>query len=185
MSAYLGKFLVSSMAILATGTQSIAGGYGANCYERIDRPAVYDTIRETMMVDPGSKQVEIIPPVYGTRERKVMVRPATERWEVVPAKYAYQKEKVLVSPARTVARVIPAVTDVVHKKVLVSEGGYTWEWRIIKGRKVLCKIKQPPVYRTLAKHVVIQPERVVRETIPAQWGYETRKVMVSPPRKER
>src|SRR5690606_6642089 len=83
------------------------------------------------------------------------------------------------------ARHIPAVTKVVHRKVMVSEGGYAWEYQWIKGRKVLCKVKRPAVYQTVAEHVVVRPAQTVHERVPARWGYEKRKVMIEPERKER
>lgn len=177
--------MVASVAMLAMVTQTTAGGYAAACYERTHSPAVYRTVHEKVMVDPGGKHVEVIPAVYGTQKRRVEVRPAREKWHVVPARWGYQNEKVLVEQAYTVARVIPAVTKTVHRKVKVSEGGYDWEWQIIKGKKVLCKVKRPPVFQTVAERVVVREERVVHETVPARWGYEKRKVLLEPERKER
>lgn len=185
MSGGTRSMAVAGVALLAMVTQTAAGGYAAACYERVDSPAVYKTVRETVMVDPGGKYVEVIPAVYGTQKRKVEVRPAREKWHVVPARWGYENEKVLIEPARTVARVVPAVTKVVHRKVLVSQGGYDWEWQIIKGKKVLCKVKRPPVYETVAERVTVRDEQVVHETIPARWGYEKRKVLLEPERKER
>lgn len=185
MSGGFRKVAIASAAMLATVTQTVAGGYAASCYERTHSPAVYRTVHEKVMVDPGSSYVEVIPAVYGTQKRQVELRPAREKWHVVPARYGYQNEKVMIEPARTVARVIPARTKTVYKKVMVSQGGYTWEWQIIKGKKVLCKVKRPPVYETVAHTVVVSPERVVHETVPARWGYEKRKVLIEHERKER
>jgi len=175
---------VAGVAILAMTAQSVAGGYASSCYERTYRPAQYDTVYEEVMVHPGGRRVEIVPPVYGTQQRRVVTRPGGERWVDLSAQYSYRTEKVLIEPARTVSHVVPAVTKVVHRKVLVSEGGYDWEWRIIHGKKVLCKIRRAPVYKTIAERVVVRPERVVRKTIPARWGYEQRKVLVAPASRE-
>lgn len=179
------RMAVAGAAMLATATQTAAGGYAAACYERTHSPAVYKTVHDTVMVDPGGSYVEEIPAVYGTQKRKVELRPARESWHVVPARWGYQTEKVMIEPARTIQRVIPAVTKTVHRKVKVSDGGYTWEWQIIKGKKVLCKVKRPPVYQTVAERVVVRPEQVVYDTVPARWGYEKRKVLIEPERKER
>jgi len=176
---------VAAVTMLATTGQTIAGGYPASCYEQIHQPPVYQTVYEQVMVSPGGKQVEIVPPIYGTVEREVVVRPASVSWRVIPAEYAWHKEKVLIEPARKVARVIPAVTRTHYRKVLVSEGGWAWEWQVIKGRKVLCKVKRPPIYQTVAETVVVHPEQVVYDVIPAQYGYEKRKVLIAPARKEK
>jgi hypothetical protein len=176
---------IAATAILATTGQTAAGGYAASCYEQVHTPPVYRTVYEQVMVSPGGKHVEVIPAIYGTVQRKVVVRPASISWRVIPAEYAWHKEKVLIEPARKVARVIPAVTKTAYRKVLVSEGGYGWEWQVIKGRKVLCKVKRPPIYQTVAETVVIHPEQVVYDVIPARYGYEKRKVLIAPERKEK
>lgn len=180
-----GTVAIAATALLATTVQTTAGGYAASCYEQVHTPPVYQTVHEQVMVSPGGKHVEVVPPVYGTVERKVVVRPASTSWRVIPAQYAWHKEKVLIEPARKVSRVIPAVTRTIHRQVMVSEGGWGWEWQVIKGRKVLCKVKRPPVYQTVAERVVVHPERVVYDVVPARYGYEKRQVMVAPERKER
>jgi hypothetical protein len=185
MSSRSASVAIAATAIFATTSQTVAGGYSASCYEQIRQPAVYKTIHEQVMVSPSGKHVEIIPAIYGTVERAVVVRPASVSWHVVPAQYAWHKEKVLIEPARKIARVIPAVTKTVHRQVMVSEGGWGWEWQVIKGRKVLCKVKRPPVYRTVAETVVVHPEQVIYDVVPAQYGYEKRQVLIAPERKEK
>ena len=185
MASRSGTLAIAVTAILATTSQTVAGGYQAACYEHVRQPAVYQTIHEQVMVSPGGKHVQVIPAIYGSVERQVVVRAASVSWRVIPAEYAWHKEKVLIEPARKVARVIPAVTQVIHRQVLVSEGGWGWEWQVIKGRKVLCKVKRPPIYRTVAETVVIHPGRVVHEVVPARYGYEKRAVLIAPSRKEK
>lgn len=185
MSSRILSMGVAGAAIMAMTTQTVAGGYAQSCYEQVHYPAQYKTVHETLMVDPGRSHVEVIPPVYGTEKKRVLVRPEQVSYRVVPARYAYQQQKVMIEPERTVARHIPAVTKTVHRKVMVSEGGYTWEYQWIKGKKVLCKVKRPPVWKTVAETVVVRPAQTVHERVPARWGYEKRQVMISPERKER
>lgn len=179
------SFVAAGLALLATTSQPLAGGYGANCYEQVRTPPTYRTVHEQVMVHPGGSRVEIIPPVYRSSLRKVMVAPAQERYHVSPPVYRTVREKVLVSPARKMARHVPAVYDTVHRKVRLDDGGYTWEWRIINGRKVLCKVKRPASYQVVAERVMVQPARTVYEVMPAQYGYEHRQVLVSGGHKER
>ncbi len=185
MRRKIGTALVAGVALSAMITQTAAGGYAASCYEKVHQPPVYKTVYEKVLVSQGQKHVEYIPPVYGTEKRRVQIRPAQVSYSMTPARYAWEKHKVLIEPARTVKRVIPAITKTVHRKVMVHQGGYDWEYRWIKGRKVLCKIKRPPVYKTVAETVVVRPASVVHETIPARYGYEKRKVMVSPGHKQK
>ena len=159
----------AALIVLASSTvQTVAGGYARECYRQVHAAPVYETVYEKVLVEPGRKHVEVIPAVYGTERRRVLVRAAETRWRIVPAEYATVKEKVLVEPARTVERVIPAVTKTVHRKVKVHDGGYAWEWRWIKGEKVLCKVKRHAVYKTVAETVVVRDQRVTRAGQPVE-----------------
>lgn len=171
--------------LLATAGQTAAGGHAAACYEQVNRPPVYRTVYEQIQTHPGSRSVEVIPAIYGTVERQVVVRPARVEWRVSPARHEWRTETVLVEPERVVKRVIPGVFKTVHRKVQVAEGGWAWEWQVIHGRKVLCKVKRPAVYRTVAETVMVSPERVVRDRIPARYGQRSIKVLVAPERKEK
>lgn len=185
MSSRILSMAVAGTALVAMTTQTVAGGYAQSCYEKVHYPPQYKTVHETVMVDPGRKHVEVVPAVYGTQKKRVLIRPEQVSYRVIPAQYGWSNEKVMIAPSRTVARHVPAVTKTVHRKIMVSEGGYAWEYQIIKGRKVLCKVKRPPVYKTVAEQIVVRPAQTVHERVPAQWGYEKRKVMISPERKER
>jgi len=175
----------SLLVLAATATQAAAGGYATECYQRYRTQPVYDTVYESVQIRPGFTDVQVTPPIYGTRERAVLISPERVAWRVIPAEYGYTKEMVLLEPARTVARRLPPVTETRYRKVLVDDSGYSWEWRWINGRKVLCKIKHKARYQKIAETVVVEPGRVVHETIPARYGYEKRKVLISQARKER
>ncbi len=176
---------VAAASLAAMTTQTVAGGYAQSCYEQVRSAPQYKTVYETVMVDRGSSYVEHVPAIYGTQKVRTVIRPEQVGYRHVPAEYSWTREHVLISPERTVARVVPGITKPVHRKVLVSDGGYTWEYQRINGRKVLCKVKRPPVYKTVTEYVTVSPERVVHERIPARYGVEKRRVLISPERKER
>jgi hypothetical protein len=113
-----------------------------------------------------------------------MVKPGRIKYRTTPALYSYEKERVLVEPARTVKRLVPAITETRYKKVRVADGGHSWEWRVINGRKVLCKIKLKARYQHVAYTVEVAPARTVHETVPARYAYNKRKVLVEPERTE-
>ena len=62
----------------------------------------------------------------------------------------------------------------------VDDGGYSWEWRVIDGRKVLCKIKRKARYEQVAETVMVQPEHKRRVVIPAEYDYEAEQVLIQP-----
>ncbi|TPL85601.1 hypothetical protein FJ950_12685 [Mesorhizobium sp. B2-3-14] len=158
MSGKTTCFTIAGMTMLGSISQTAAGGRAVECYEPVHTPAVYDTVYEDVMVSPPGQQiVDYDPPIYGTRERVVMTVPAQVRYEVVPA-----------------------ATRTVYHTVRVDGGGYSWEWRVIHGRRVLCKVWHKARFERVAETVVIQPERTRRVVIPAQYDSIAEEVLVRP-----
>lgn len=141
--------------LLTTVSQVAAGGKPVECYKQYYNPPVYDTVYEQVLIRAASQRVEIIPAIYGTRKRHVLITPERVAYQTVPAQY------------RTV-----------YETVKVGDGGYSWEWRVINGQKVLCKIKHKARYEKVAKRVVVREAYQERYVIPAEYGYEQERVIV-------
>jgi hypothetical protein len=75
---------------------------------------------------------------------------------------------------------VPAETRTVYHTVRIDDGGYAWEWRVIHGRKVLCKVWRKARYARVAEIVVVRPERVHRVVQPAEYESVAREVQVRP-----
>ncbi|WP_095081257.1 hypothetical protein [Mesorhizobium sophorae] len=150
-------FAIAGLTVLGTISQTAAGGRAVECYEPFRTPDVYDTVYEDVLVSPAGQQVDYVPAIYGTRERVVMTVPAQVTYEVVPA-----------------------LTRTVYHTVQIDDGGYSWEWRVIHGRKVLCKVWHKARYGRVAETVVIQPERTRRVVTPAQYNSIAEEVLVQP-----
>jgi hypothetical protein len=148
--------LTAGIVLLGTVAETIAGGRPVECFEPYRTAPVHDTVYENVLVNPGSRRVEYTPPIYGTRKRAVVVSPARESYEIVPA-----------------------LTRTEYRTLKVA-GGYSWEWRVINGRKVLCKIKHKARYETIAETVIVHPAHKRRFVIPAQYGYEQEQVLIQP-----
>ena len=138
-------FTIAGLTVLGTVSETAAGGRAVECYEPVRTPAVYDTVYEDVLVSPPGQQVRLCPAIYGTRERVVQI--------------AFRHSVTY--------EIVPAITRTIYRTVQVDDGGYSWEWRIIHGRKVLCKIWHKARYERVAETVVIQPERTRRVVIPA------------------
>jgi hypothetical protein len=148
---------LAAVAMLATISESAAGGRALECYEPIHRPALYDTVYEDVMVSPGGQVVDYDAPIYGT----------------------YQGVEQI-APPRVTYETVPAVTRTIYHTVKVDDGGYAWEWRVIHGRKVLCKVWRKARYARVAETVVVQPERVRRVVLPAEYEGVAHEVLVRP-----
>jgi peptidoglycan hydrolase-like protein with peptidoglycan-binding domain len=103
----------------------------------IEKPAVYKTVTNKVMVKgPGTREEEI-PAEYTTVTKTVLKTPATTREVAVPAEYAKVKTTKLVTPASEKVTDIPAVYDTVSSTKTVSAG--SWEWR-----QILCATNSTP-----------------------------------------
>jgi hypothetical protein len=156
MFANAARLTVVGFVILGTISQTAAGGRAVECYEPVRTAPVYDTVYEDVLVSPPVRQVETVPIIYGTRERVVMTVPAHVTYEVVPA-----------------------ITRTVFDRVKIA-GGYAWEWRLVHGRRVLCKVWHAARYQRVARTVVVQPERTRRVVIPAQYDRIAEEVVAQP-----
>ncbi|MGX8013858.1 hypothetical protein ACVDG8_035270 [Mesorhizobium sp. ORM8.1] len=145
------------IAMLATVSETAAGGRALECYEPVHRPALYDTVYEDVMLSPGGQLVDYDAPIYGT----------------------YQSVEQI-APPRVTYETLPAETRTVYHTVRVDDGGYAWEWRVIHGRKVLCKVWRKARYARVAEIVVVRPERVRRVVQPAEYEGVAREVQVRP-----
>jgi len=148
---------VASLAMLATVSETAAGGRALECYEPVRRPALYDTVYEDVMVSPGGQLVDYDPPIYGTSEGLEQIAPPRVTYEVVPA-----------------------VRRTVYHTVKVDDGGYAWEWRVIRGRKVLCKVWRRARYARVAETAIVEPERVPRVVRAAEYEGVAREVLRRP-----
>ena len=136
---------------------AIAGGYASSCYEQAVVPAVYKTVNERVMVQAASS--------YVVQQ---------------PAKYAYQTRRVLVQPERVTYRTSPAVYQTQHHKVQVKSASSGWEYRTIKGRRILCKVHYPAVYQTTSQRVLVKPASKVAVRHPAVYSHVKEKVLIQP-----
>jgi hypothetical protein len=148
---------LAAIAMLATVSETAAGGRALECYEPVHRPALYDTVYEDVMLSPGGQMVDYDAPIYGT----------------------YQSVEQI-APPRVTYETVPAVTRTVYHTVRVNDGGYAWEWRVIHGRKVLCKVWRKARYTRVAEIVVVRPERVRRVVQPGEYESVAREVQVRP-----
>ncbi|WP_353843291.1 hypothetical protein [Mesorhizobium sp.] len=85
-----------------------------------------------------------------------------------------------IAPARVSYEIVPAITRTIYRTVKVDDGGYSWEWRVINGRKVLCKVRHKARYQRVAETVVVQPERQRRVISPAEYESVAEEVLVQP-----
>jgi Putative peptidoglycan binding domain len=103
----------------------------------IEKPAVYKTVTNKVLVTGPTTREEDIPAEYATVKKTVLKTPATTRNIEVPAEYAKVKTTKLVSPASQKVTEIPAEYETVTSTKTISAG--SWEWR-----RILCATNSTP-----------------------------------------
>ncbi len=138
---------------------------GTTVYRTV--PAVYETISETIVVEPAREQKVVIPAKYETYSEQVLVREAYSTWKPGAGLYGRGAAGTGTSPTGSDAVAtgellcmvqIPAQYDTVTRTRLVT--AEATDVTVI-----------PAISKTVTKQVVVEPPRVVEETIPAE--YET------------
>lgn len=134
-----------------------AGGSSKSCYEQAVVPASYRTVQEKVLVQPARK--------YAVSQ---------------PAVYAYRTKRVVIQPERVSYRRIAPIYETRHRKVMVQQASIGWEYQIRHGKKILCKVKRPAVYRSVAETVQLKPGGKVAIRQPAIYGTVQERYVVSP-----
>ncbi|UIJ73997.1 hypothetical protein [Aurantimonas sp. HBX-1] len=172
--------LAAAAGVLAA-SPSLAGGRPTACYEPVRSPALYSTVAEDVLVRPASVVYDVVPARYGYATREVLVEPERVIAERIPAEYTTVARQVLLQPERVIRRAAPPVYRTVTETVLIEPARETWEWRVIGGRRVYCRIVLPARYGTRERTVVERGESW-DEVIPAEYGIEHVQVMLAPER---
>ncbi len=157
--------------------------------ELIVLPPQYETVTETVVVQPQSVHYETTPaefgwvdgeipgstteflttpPVYETVVEPVVVQEASTELVTVPAQYTeYEGKRVLISPARTMERTVPSVTKMESRRVVKTPAA-TRE-RVV-----------PNIIKDGKTYMPIKPAEITEKTIPAVTKQVTRRVIKTP-----
>jgi len=160
------------------------GAEAGECYARVLVPPVYETRSERVLVKDASEHIEIVPARYEWVEERVLVKEASERIETMPATYEWVEESMLVKPASTRVEDVPAVYEETTEQILVTPAREYWK----KGNgliervdnttgEIMCLVKEPAVYKTVAKRVLKTPATTREVEIPAEYETVRRQVV--------
>jgi hypothetical protein len=167
-------------AVLGAGAPALAGGHGCrgeevHCYKKVRLPDVYQNVERPVMLRPATKRVVHVPPVVGTRLEREVVAPGRAHAVHVPPVYSTIVRRELVQPGTVGYRVTPPVVETVHP------GRTRWvTYRDRYGQTIRCPKKSPPVTRTIARDVVVDPGQRVPVFTPPIYADVPRTVLVRP-----
>ncbi|MBO0902735.1 hypothetical protein [Jiella sonneratiae] len=172
----------STVSLLAAPAN--AGGAPVACYQPVSEPAAYATVEESYVVRPAETVYDVVPARYGWGTRQVEVEPGRVVETPVAAEYRWVERQVVLEPARVVRHAAPATYQTVSEPVLLEPGGARFEWRVVNGKRVYCRVAVEPRYGSSARTIVV-PGREWTEVIPAQYGVSRERVLVRPATVER
>ena len=119
------------------------------------------------------------PPVYGTIDETYQVQPSQVQRRVIPAEYETVTDNVMIAPARQIPHHRAAVYETVTEKGLISPATRRWEvTRDAWGNTVGCWVDVPAQYGYQSRRVEVSPATVEYKTVPAVYTQRQRKVMV-------
>ena len=168
---------LAGLVSLTTLTSAMAGN---ECYRRVESPASYRTVAETVLVEPERQVAEYVPAVTQAVEQTVVVEPAREVTETIPAQYDVVEETVLVSPARRVWQVSDRDGETVGCWVTIPPS-YAREARRVLVRPARYRtVVEPAVTATRVREEIVEPAHRVYRTIPARYAERERTVQVAP-----
>lgn len=167
-------------------------------------PAQYETVTEQRLLKEGTTVYKTIPAVYETVTETIEVEPARENKIVIPAKYETYTEQVLIRDAYTTWKpgaglygrgaagtgVIPTGSDAVATGELLCMVEVPAQYDTVTRTRLVSPETTdvsiiPAVTKAVTKQIVVEPPRVVEETIPAQYETVSVQKLVSPAYEER
>lgn len=149
-SAVLIVALLAGSSLAGTGDDCPPNPEPGKCYEKVYRPAQYESY-----VDQEREQSS-----YQVEERRVLVRDAYVERYTVPAVYQTIDEQVLVRPAHTEWK-----RGVLLDRTQVAPG----QTRMLPNGEVLCLVEIPAEYRTVTRQVMVSPAHVEQRIVPAEY----------------
>ena len=99
------------------------------------------TVKEQVLVEKGSLQLQVVAAQYGFEDKRVMVEPARKELVQAPAQYEKINEQVMVKPATIVWK---------------NGAGSIQKIDATTG-EILCLVDVPAQYQTVSKSILKSP----------------------------
>lgn len=133
------------------------------CFHEHSIDAIYETVKEPILVKEASEKIISVPATYRTVEKKVMVKEASTRLVSVPAQYDTISEKIVDKPAHQIWK----KGEGAIQKIDESTG------------EIMCLVDVPTTYKTIKKQVLRTPASTKTIDIPAEYKTVSVKELVS------
>jgi len=158
------------------------------CYIRTKFPAKYETVKQKVMVSPGTEKIEIKQASFQAEPKKFLIEPERVEYKVVPAQFKKETRKVMVKPAKKELIHTPAQYKTVEEEVIVKPATQVWKRGSgVRGEvageessDLLCLVTVPAETKKVKRQVLVKEASVKVKEIPAVYETYEETVMVSP-----
>jgi len=164
------------------------------CYMRTKFPAQYETVKQKVMVSPGTENIQIKQASFQAEPKKFLIEPERVEYKVVPAQFKKETRKVMVKPAKKELIHVPAEYKTVEEEVIVKPATQMWKRGSgVRGEvagsegggdDLLCLVTVPAETKKVKRQVLVKEATVKVKEIPAVYETYEETVMVSPAKVE-
>ena len=151
------------------------------CYKSVQTPDLYSTRHRNVMVKPGWWETLTVPAVYGNRPKQVMVTPGQTVWHTHPAQYGVVHEQRVVQPGYQAW-----VRSGAHQRRDFIGDIFGHGSRDGCGCapattcETVCKVSVPAQVESVARQVVVAPEKRVAQHVAATYGWVEQPYLIRP-----
>lgn len=164
------------------------------CYVRTKFPAIYETVKQKVMVSPGTEKIEIKQASFQAEPKKFLIEPERVEYKVVPAQFKKETRKVMVKPGKKELIHVPAEYKTVEEEVIVKPATQMWKRGTgvrgevagteAGGDDLLCLVTIPAETKKVKRQVLVKEATVKVKEIAAVYETYEETVMVSPAKVE-
>ena len=158
------------------------------CYTAVQTPDLYTTRHKQVMVKPGWWETHTVPAVYGARQKQVMVTPGQTVWHTQPAQWGTVHESRVVQPGYQawVRSGAHQRRDFLGDIFGHGRGGDGCGCQAAQPAcETVCKVSVPAQVETVARNVMVAPEKRTAQHIPATYQWVDQPYLMQPARTQR
>jgi hypothetical protein len=178
-----------AFAFFDRASSGCATPHAVECYKAVQTPDLYTTRHKQVMVKPGWWETKTVPAVYGNRQKQVMVNPGQTVWHTQPAQWGTVHEQRVVQPGYQAW-----VRSGAHQRRdflgdIFGHGRRGGDGcgcaPVTTSCETVCKVSVPAKVETVARQVMVAPEKRTAQHIPATYQWVNEPYLIQPARTQR
>ena len=161
------------------------------CYVKCITKDVFDTVTESIQVQPSYQTLSVVPATYKTVEERIVVKEASKRLVVIPAVYETVKATYTTGGDTSELTVIPAQFGTKTESFEIYPKTSGWEYKALEDCQsankedcvFLCYVERPAQYRDVTVTTITKEASTTKgPAVQAQTKTYTKQVLKTPAR---